>query len=1182
MKKRRYRIMAVVLVLLLVVGVVSPAAAAEDTAGFAVGDLVEFGSYPQSQVTDETLIAALNAAPQAWQSYGYYSGTGDSDDGQMTASDYMQFCDVDYGGQKYRGVLFTQYRPWKTGFTASAQDSAQDDMGYFTNVIYWFLWEPLIWRVLSPETGLVLSQTLIDSQPSNNFSLRAGVDSRGQPAFWGNAAQTYYLNDYACSSLRAWLTDETDEKSFLNTAFSAAQRAQIEATTLDNSAGNAVYSCAATTDKVYLLSRADTINAAYGFRADGGSDPVRQAKGTDYARCQGLCRSAGSDCTDWGLRTASYDSQGIFQIQGDGAVQYYHVVTYVGFGVRPAMRVDLCAAAPHTHTYHASAVTAPTCTANGYTTYVCDRCFGSRTDDFTDALGHAYPAQGDVTAPTCTEDGYTTYTCTRCTHSYVDDHTAAFGHDYPAEGTVTPPTCSAGGYTTYTCSRCRNSSYRAGYTDPLGHAFGAWTIAQAPTADDPGTETRSCTRCSAIETRTMAALTPGCGFFSGGYGTADAPFLISNASDFDHIDDFYAAYGDALPANPVYFLQTADIRFFYYDAYDNDGTTEYFPYDPWETGDTVPYYTARTTPAKVMQNAVYDGGGHGISLDGNYAYTIMDSGYVGLFGLVTDSTIRDLTINLGYGNAVRGIGETDHVGGAVGRAENCWLDNMHVVVFEYMERYPAGLLAGSAAGCRVTNCFTNASFGEASLIGGDSGYTFFNAWAMGAWTSDTAALQNVTGVIIADGMAFAGRSAQQCLSSGCPGFVLVDTQGVAHTAPVQYDPCTAGLLFYVCPAETVTVTAGAHGTVDGAGEYFLYTQIFTGTGETPQTITGLRPIPDTGYVFAGWDIAEEDDWGADDRSVTLQPDSSYVYSSASMFGTVILTANFAPHEMHTFGDWAVTTAAACTTNGVRTRTCSVCGSAETENIPARGHDFGEWAVTTPATSTAAGTETRGCQRCDATETRSIPVLPTLSGVLSMHAPDTPVHTGDTVTVTVDLEQNPGLAGLSLALAYDPDVLTLTGVLAGGMLQSGNAVGGNDLTVLPYTILWEDALARERHTETGMILTITFRVKETAAAGQTTVTLTCDTASTFDMDLHAVAMTTSGCSLAVLLHTPGDADGDGQVTLLDVANMLRSLAGGWGVEIDDRNSDVDGDGVFNLRDIVLLRRYLAGGWGISLQ
>ncbi len=43
--------------------------------------------------------------------------------------------------------------------------------------------------------------------------------------------------------------------------------------------------------------------------------------------------------------------------------------------------------------------------------------------------GHTHVYTEAVTLPTCTEEGYTTYTC-NCGSSYTDDYTQAFGHNY--------------------------------------------------------------------------------------------------------------------------------------------------------------------------------------------------------------------------------------------------------------------------------------------------------------------------------------------------------------------------------------------------------------------------------------------------------------------------------------------------------------------------------------------------------------------------------------------------------------------------------------------------------------------------------------------------------------------------------------------------------------------------------
>ena len=97
--------------------------------------------------------------------------------------------------------------------------------------------------------------------------------------------------------------------------------------------------------------------------------------------------------------------------------------------------------APHTETT-LSAV-APTCTATGLTEgKQCSVCGTTTVEQSTvAALGHSYSAT--VTAPTCTAGGYTTNTCSTCGDTYTSDETAAKGHTWnncecTACGTVLP------------------------------------------------------------------------------------------------------------------------------------------------------------------------------------------------------------------------------------------------------------------------------------------------------------------------------------------------------------------------------------------------------------------------------------------------------------------------------------------------------------------------------------------------------------------------------------------------------------------------------------------------------------------------------------------------------------------------------------------------------------------------
>ena len=683
------------------------------------------------------------------------------------------------------------------------------------------------------------------------------------------------------------------------------------------------------------------------------------------------------------------------------------------------------------------------------------------------------------------------------------------------------------------------------------HTFGSWTVTTPATHLAAGVETRVCDDCGAQETRATPVAPVGYGFFSGGYGTQSDPFLIATAADFDHIDDFYTVYGNVWPSNAVYFAQTADIAFYYNDANDNDGTSGYYQVDCFDPTNPAPdpdahLCWARPTPVTEMHNAVYDGGGHSLQLigatNGDPLYIVGDQ-YVGMFGLVTGSTICDLTVDLGYANGLVGTDSAPSVGGVIGRAENCTLDDITVYVNEYMT-LGCDLLAGSAAGCTVTDCFINGACQAPSLIGGaNSSYTCSNVWVVGEGACgmpDSALLDSVTGVILADGQGVSKNSVQQMLTAGCNGFVLVDTQGSVQQHPVQYDPDATGILFYFCPSETVTVEAGEHGSVTGAGVYQPYSQIFTVSYDAPKIITGLTPVPDTGYVFAGWEFTPPESENSQfTRTMTLQSDGSYTYTSDYFCGNVTVTANFVPHETHTFGAWVVTTPAAVGAAGVETRTCTVCHFEETRAIDPL---------------TPQGT---------------IRVSPGRA------------HPGGIARITVSVEDNPGLAAALLRVQYDPQILTLIDVENGVVFPSSTFQPGGDLGEVPFAVSWYDALTTTAYAGDGALVTFTFSVADDASAGTTPITVTYDTDSTFDPDENDVLFAVDDQPVTIGERMPGDTDGDGMLSVRDAAVLVRFLVGGWNVHVDLSNADVNGDGKLTLKDVVLIRRSLAG-WNVTLR
>ena len=339
MKRTVKRILSTVLVAVMLIGIapmsgidLAPKASAKDISSYSVGDTITYGSYPQSRVTDEAIIDGLDSQSLSWKSYNYYSGTGDSADGNMKPSDYMKYADIVFNGNKYRAVTFSKYRPLCTGYTSSSQYTYQDDNGYYTGNVYYFKYEPLKWRVLDASTGLVVCDSVIDSQAYNNYLLYSNDE------YYGDSGKNHYASDWENSSLRKWLNED-----FYNTAFSKLQQDRIQKLTRENkSPEDSKYDSNPTSDKITLLSYWDTTE--------------RLRKGTDYAKCQGLEVHTGSNYSGtsfWWLRSPfdSYCSYCGEKVDYDLQVYTNGIVGCTSTGVVPAFNFNPKSTIPEGETF---------------------------------------------------------------------------------------------------------------------------------------------------------------------------------------------------------------------------------------------------------------------------------------------------------------------------------------------------------------------------------------------------------------------------------------------------------------------------------------------------------------------------------------------------------------------------------------------------------------------------------------------------------------------------------------------------------------------------------------------------------------------------------------------------------------------------------------------------------------
>lgn len=261
---------------------------------------IEFGSYPQSDVTDTmgTTLNEIADTTDSWTSYGY--NTGD-----------MRYTDVTLDGEKYRGVYFKTERNTK-----------QSPNGYVAEKVYWFKYEPIRWTIIDrdAETGrvFIFCDLAIDSQPFQSGDVPSGI----------------YKNNYELSTVRTWLNE-----TFYNTAFSELQKQFIVNTEVVNnaeSAGNTTdtYICKNTQDNIFLLSYAEAIQ--YFLE----NDSRLKKYPTGYALAQGAGKCNGG-VIEWWLRSPYTTSSYARAVSDTGNRTYCNSHSSTDMGVLPALWIKL-------------------------------------------------------------------------------------------------------------------------------------------------------------------------------------------------------------------------------------------------------------------------------------------------------------------------------------------------------------------------------------------------------------------------------------------------------------------------------------------------------------------------------------------------------------------------------------------------------------------------------------------------------------------------------------------------------------------------------------------------------------------------------------------------------------------------------------------------------------------------
>ena len=231
------------------------------------------------------------------------------------------------------------------------------------------------------------------------------------------------------------------------------------------------------------------------------------------------------------------------------------------------------------------------------------------------------------------------------------------------------------------------------------------------------------------------------------------------------------------------------------------------------------------------------------------------------------------------------------------------------------------------------------------------------------------------------------------------------------------------------------------------------------------------------------------------------------------------------------------------------------------------HTFSEWITTTEPTETTEGEKTRKCTVCKFIETETLPVvLPEVKGKATYTLSGIEAMPGETVSLTLSLKTNTEVNSIALSeFEYDSDVLEFIGFTDTEAIEELCALTPifDDENEYILIALSEDMIFD------GTICTLNFKIKENIE--DTVASISANTVA--KLNSIVLESTLESAGITVYNYVIGDIDGDRDADLDDAVylfgySMLPNL---YPVSYPG-TMDFNKDGNIDLQDAMMLFRY----------
>lgn len=201
---------------------------------------------------------------------------------------------------------------------------------------------------------------------------------------------------------------------------------------------------------------------------------------------------------------------------------------------------------------------------------------------------------------------------------------------------------------------------------------------------------------------------------------------------------------------------------------------------------------------------------------------------------------------------------------------------------------------------------------------------------------------------------------------------------------------------------------------------------------------------------------------------------------------------------------------------------------------------------------------------------SVPIVEATDNLPTFSLSNASGKFGDTIYVSLNIDNNPGITAFQLNINYSSTDLELISIKDNNLFSE--SVTYSQINKNPFIISWFSSNS-ENSTQNGKIATLEFKIisnTETSDIG-----ITYNEENVFDNSFNNVHFETEAGKITAKKEVLGDVNGDGILSVADAIIIQKHIAN-VGILSDDmlNKADVTNDGIVSIADAIIVQKCIA--------